>query len=65
MKTDSIIGILILGMWIAGIVGWLMNLYKLAQCDFDTPLKTEIIRAIALPVAPLGAVIGYMDIGEE
>jgi hypothetical protein len=65
MRSESTIGILILGIWIAGIIGWVMNLYKLTQCDFDTPLKTEVIRAIAIPVAPLGAIIGYMDIGEE
>jgi len=59
---EGCIGILI---WLIVIFGWFRNIYKLAQCDFDVPLKTEVIRFIGVPLFPLGAVIGYMDIGEE
>jgi hypothetical protein len=45
--------------------GWVRNIYKLVQCDFDVPLKTETIRLIGIPLFPMGAMIGYMDIGEE
>lgn len=44
--------------------GWGMNIYKLVKCDFETPYKTEIIRGIAI-IPPVGAVAGWMDIGEE
>ena len=41
--------------------GWCMNLYKLTQCDFQSPYKCEVIRAIGI-VPPVGAVAGWIDI---
>ena len=51
--------------WLIIIFGWFRNIYKLTQCDFDVPLKTEVIRFVGIAVFPIGAIIGYMDIGEE
>jgi hypothetical protein len=51
--------------WLIIIFGWFRNIYKLTQCDFDVPLKTEVIRSVGIIVFPLGAIFGYMDIGEE
>jgi len=51
--------------WLMIIFGWFRNIYKLTQCDFDVPLKTEVIRSIGIVVFPLGVIFGYMDIGEE
>ena len=59
---NNIIATVTTGFWIAVLVGWIMNIYKLTQCDFDVPLKPEVIRYIGIPVFPLGAIIGYMDI---
>ena len=47
------------------LVGWVMNIVKFTQCDFEPVNKTEIVRGVCIFVAPVGAVIGYMDIGEE
>ena len=62
MKTTSLI---ILSIWIALAAGWVGNIVKFASCDFEEPYKTEIIRGIGIPVAPFGAIISVMDIGEE
>jgi len=51
--------------WLIVIFGWMRNIYKLTQCDFDVPLKTEVIRSVGIVIFPLGVVIGYIDIGEE
>jgi len=51
--------------WLIIIFGWFRNIYKLTQCDFDVPLKTEVIRFVGIAVFPIGAIIGYMDIEEE
>jgi len=59
---NNIIGIAFAGFWIAVFIGWVMNIYKLTKYDFDVPLKSEVIRCIGIPVFPLGAIIGYMDI---
>lgn len=43
--------------------GYVMNFYKLTQCDFLPPYKAEFIHALGL-VTPVGFVAGYLDIGE-
>ena len=49
---------------ILGGVGYLMNVAKLIECDFESPYKTEVIRVVSLfPI--VGTFTGYMTIGEE
>jgi hypothetical protein len=64
MKNETIGKILIL---ITGllILGWFVNIYKFFQCDFDTPLKEEVIRAAGIFVPPVGGILGYVDIDDE
>jgi hypothetical protein len=62
MRDNNITGILSIGFWLAVVIGWVMNIYKLTKCDFDVPLKSEVIRCVGVPLFPLGAIIGYMDI---
>ena len=49
---------------LCAIFGWVMNIYKFAQCDFETPLKAEIVRGIGIPLAPMGAVVGWFHIDD-
>lgn len=68
-KNRNTMGALIfLGFILAGVLGWFLNIYKLiAVCDYDTTnssLKCEVVRGIGVPVAPLGAVVGWMDLGK-
>jgi hypothetical protein len=58
-------GYIIILIWLMIIFGWFRNIYKLTQCDFDVPLKTEVIRSVGIVIFPLGAIFGYMNIGEE
>ena len=51
--------------WLIIIFGWGRNIYKLTKCNFSEPYKTEVIRSVGIVVFPIGAIIGYMDIGEE
>ena len=48
--------------WVLCLYGWFANIYKLAQCDFDVPLKSEVLRTVGAVVFPVGIVMGYMDI---
>lgn len=42
--------------------GWVKNLIKLTECDFQPSYKAEVIHAVGL--FPLvGAVTGWMDFG--
>ena len=47
------------------LIGWVVNIVKFAGCDFEAPLKTEIVRGVGIAVAPVGGIIGWLDIGEE
>jgi len=47
---------------IFGLIGWIKNISKLIDCDFEPSYKSEVLRIIGIPVAPVGAVIGYMDL---
>jgi len=52
---------IILVLLVAGAIGWCMNIYKLVNCDFESPYKAEFIRAVGL-MPPVGAVVGWVDI---
>lgn len=43
------------------VFGWVKNVKKLAECDFKSPYKLEVIRTIGL-VPPIGAIVGWIDL---
>jgi len=49
---------------IIGTVGWVKNIIGIFKCDFKAPYKAEVIRIAGVPVAPLGAICGFLDLGE-
>lgn len=46
--------------WIAALVGWLMNIYKLVGMFGEEITTWFIARCVGIFFAPLGAVIGYL-----
>ena len=44
-------------------IGWVKNLIKLSNCDFEAPYKAEIIHAVGL-IPPVGMVTGWLDVGK-
>ena len=58
--------LILLGVVLAGFIGWGMNTYKLVvECDFASPYKCEGIRGVGTFVPIVGAVTGYIDIKDE
>ena len=55
----TLVVILLVGMAVGG---YIANIVKLCQCDFDTPLKAEVIRGIGVIVPPVGVVTGWLTI---
>ena len=43
-------------------VGWVVNIYRALNCDFEAPYKCDAIRIIGIFVPPVGGVVGYIDI---
>ena len=44
-------------------IGYVKNIIKFTQCDFEKPLAEEVIRAYGF-IPPVGAIIGWIDLGE-
>lgn len=62
-KGSTFIALLIVIVSIVGAVGWVKNIIKLSECDFESPYKAEVIHTVGLfPI--VGAVVGYMEIGK-
>jgi hypothetical protein len=62
---DTTIGKLFILITIVLMLGWFVNIIRFFQCDFDTPLKEEVIRGVGIFVPPVGGVIGYVNIEDE
>lgn len=60
MKYILIIQIVIL--LIVG-VGWVKNIVKLSNCDFEAPYKAEVVHTIGI-FPPVGMITGWMDLGK-
>ena len=62
MKGYISIGMLMIVPWLAAVVGWVLNIYKLATFDggLDDVTVVEILQFVGIIVAPLGVVMGYI-----
>ncbi len=60
MKNFMVIYVVIL---LAIGTGWVKNLIKLSECDFESPYKAEVIHAIGI-IPPVGMVTGWLDLGK-
>jgi hypothetical protein len=54
--------IIVMFIALAGLFGWVKNIYRLAQTDFQAPYKAEVLRGIGIFVPPMGAIEGYINI---
>jgi hypothetical protein len=43
--------------------GWVKNIIKLANCDFEAPYKAEVIHAVGI-IPPVGMITGWLDLGK-
>jgi hypothetical protein len=58
LQIGEVVLLIWLALWLAGLVGWCMNLYKLiAMCC--EPTAWLWVRAIGVIVLPLGAIAGF------
>ncbi len=60
MKSILIIQVLVLV--IVG-TGWVKNLIKLSECDFEPSYKAEVIHLAGL-IPPIGMITGWLDVGK-
>ena len=60
IKITSVIWLVIV---LAMGTGWVKNLIKLTDCDFEAPYRAEIIHSAGL-IPVIGMVTGWMDLGK-
>ena len=60
MKGFLIVGVVIT--LVAG-TGWVKNIIKLSECDFEAPYKAEVVHAVGL-IPPVGMITGWLDMGK-
>ncbi len=60
MKFTILIWLLVV---ILGGVGWVKNIIKLSDCDFEPSYKAEVIHAVGI-IPIVGAFTGWMDFGK-
>ena len=46
------------------LTGWVKNIIKLSDCDFQSPYKAEVIHVIGI-VPPIGAITGWLNVGKQ
>lgn len=61
---DKGLGLAIIGFYILAVWGYIANIYKLTDCDFDKPYKAEVIRVVGIVVPPVGCITGFMHIDD-
>jgi len=61
MRTIVIVYALVL---VLGCIGWVKNVVHLCQCDFDPIGKAEVLYGVSTFIFPVGAVMGYIDLGK-
>lgn len=45
------------------VTGWIKNVIKLSECDFEPSYKAEVIHTVGL-IPIVGAVTGWLDVGK-
>ncbi|MFA6199095.1 MAG: hypothetical protein WC679_01650 [Bacteroidales bacterium] len=48
---------------ILAVVGYIKNIVAVVNCDFASPYKCEIVHGVGVFVPPVGAIAGWMDLG--
>jgi hypothetical protein len=52
--------LILISIWLAAVIGWILNIVTLAQSSFDVLTGMLVLRVVGIFVAPLGAVLGYI-----
>lgn len=56
----TIVELIVVVLGLASIIGWVWNIVKLSQMNFEPITTMLIIRIAGILVAPLGVVVGYL-----
>lgn len=63
-KGFGLLAIVFITINILMITGWVKNVIKLTDCDFNAPYKTEVIRVVGI-LPPVGGIVGWITLEDE
>lgn len=58
MNNDSAVGLIVLGLYILGIIGWVLNIVQLVSGHSQSGMFA--LRIVGVIIAPLGSVLGWL-----
>lgn len=61
--SQAAAGIITLIVVVAVLIGWVKNVIKLSECDFEAPYKAEVIHGVGI-IPPVGMVTGWLNVGK-
>ena len=56
-------GIVVIVIYLVIITGWVKSIIKLTECDFEPSYKAEVVYMVGSIVPPVGAVVGWLEVG--
>lgn len=60
MDKQLVVLLAVIGVWIAAIVGWVMNIVTLYHMSFANITGELVLRCVGIFVAPIGSVMGFL-----
>lgn len=63
--TKNFIGLIMIIFLILFVWGYLLNIGKLVTSDFKAPYAPEALRVIGIPIVPIGAILGYVNMEDD
>jgi len=61
--AELLIVVVVLFIIVLGTIGWVKDIVKLCHCDFEAPYKAEAIYSVGAVALPVGAIVGWFDLG--
>jgi hypothetical protein len=63
-EVNGFVAIVYIFIMVVFITGYVKNIVKFVQSDFDAPYKSEVIHGAGIIAPPLGVIFGYCDFGK-
>lgn len=57
-NNETFVSLFVIGIYIAGIIGWVLNIVHIAQDNMTSGMLA--LRIVGILLAPLGSVLGWI-----
>jgi len=64
-KTTGLLSLITLIIFMTLTLGYIINIFKFANSNFEKPYKREIIHGLGIFIPPIGSIIGWTKIKDN